>query len=69
MKLLAPPATLTVAEAHAIVGETKISRNGFYAAVRRGDIPSIRWGRRLLIPADKFQALVKGESDRQGRKK
>ncbi len=51
-------ATLRVDEAHAIVGRDKISRNAFYAAVRRGDIPSFRWGRRLLIPRKKFEKLL-----------
>ena len=51
-------ATLRVDEAHAIVGRDKISRNAFYAAVRRGDIPSFRWGRRLLIPRKKFEELL-----------
>jgi excisionase family DNA binding protein len=32
--------------------ELGISRNAAYEAVKRGDIPSIRVGRRVLIPAD-----------------
>ena len=32
------------------------SRNWFYAAVERGDIPSIRVGRKILIPKKQFDA-------------
>ncbi len=38
---------LTVEEAAATLG---ISRAGAYDAVRRGEIPSIRIGRRVLVP-------------------
>ena len=37
----------TVEEAGALLG---LGRSGAYEAVRRGDIPTIRIGRRLLIP-------------------
>jgi excisionase family DNA binding protein len=39
--------TLTVEEAAAALG---ISRASAYEAVRRGDVPSIRIGRRILVP-------------------
>lgn len=39
--------TRTVEEAAAILG---ISRPSAYEAVRRGEIPSVRIGRRLLVP-------------------
>ena len=39
--------TLTVEEARRILG---IGRNAAYEAVRRGEIPVIRVGRRYLIP-------------------
>ncbi|HLG66482.1 MAG TPA: helix-turn-helix domain-containing protein, partial [Acidimicrobiales bacterium] len=42
-----PRLTLTVEEAAATLG---ISRAFAYEAVRRGDIPSIRIGRRVLVP-------------------
>ena len=54
-----PSATLRVDEAHAIVGKDKISRNAFYAGVKRGDVPSLRWGRRLLIPRERFEELLR----------
>jgi excisionase family DNA binding protein len=34
-----------------------LSRNGMYEAVARGEIPSIRIGRRLLIPVHALEAL------------
>ena len=37
----------TVEKAGALLG---LGRSGAYEAVRRGDIPTIRIGRRLLIP-------------------
>ena len=47
--------TLTVAEAAACLG---ISRNTAYDAVRRGTVPSIRVGRRILIPTQALEALL-----------
>jgi len=41
------PDVMTVSEAGAAL---RLGRNGVYEAIRRGDIPSIRIGRRLLIP-------------------
>jgi len=43
--------TMTVDEAARILG---ISRNSAYEAVRRNQIPSIRIGRRILIPRHRF---------------
>ena len=43
-------ATLTVDEAHAIIGKDKISRGGFYAAINRKEVPHLRLGHRILIP-------------------
>jgi hypothetical protein len=42
--------TYTVAEARAKIGNRKISLNGLYAAIRRGDVPHIRLGSKILIP-------------------
>jgi excisionase family DNA binding protein len=36
----------------------KLSRTSCYEAVRRGDIPSIRIGRRILIPRDAFEKML-----------
>lgn len=47
--------TLTVAEAAACLG---VSRNTAYEAIRRGTVPSIRLGRRILIPTQALEALL-----------
>jgi excisionase family DNA binding protein len=47
-------ATLTVDEAHAILGKNKISRGGFYAAINRHEVPHVRLGHRILIPRHAF---------------
>lgn len=49
--------TLTVEEAATLLG---ISRAFAYEAVRRGDIPSIRIGRRVLVPRVALDRLVNG---------
>lgn len=49
--------TLTVEEAAGILG---ISRAFAYEAVRRGEIPSIRIGRRVLVPRVALDRLVNG---------
>jgi excisionase family DNA binding protein len=52
--------TLTVEEAAALLG---ISRAFAYEAVRRGEIPSIRIGRRVLVPRVARDLLINGPSD------
>lgn len=47
--------TLTVEEAGALLG---ISRAFAYEAVRRGEIPSIRIGRRVLVPRVALERLL-----------
>jgi excisionase family DNA binding protein len=51
--------TLTVEEAATLLG---ISRAFAYEAVNNGDIPSIRIGRRILVPKAALRRLV-GETD------
>ena len=51
--------TLTVEEAAALIG---ISRAFAYEAVRRGEIPSIRIGRRVLVPRAALDRLLAGEN-------
>lgn len=48
-------ATYTVPEAAKRLG---ISRNGAYEAVRRGDIPSIRIGNRVLVLAVPLERML-----------
>ncbi|HEX3860461.1 MAG TPA: helix-turn-helix domain-containing protein [Stellaceae bacterium] len=51
--------TLTVPEAGAQLG---ISRNAAYEAVARGDIPSLRIGKRLLVPKLALDRMLAGEA-------
>ncbi len=54
------PLTTSVEKTAKILG---ISRASAYKAVRRGEIPSIRIGGRLLVPRSALARLL-GESDR-----
>jgi excisionase family DNA binding protein len=53
-------ATLTVDEAHALLGVRKISRGALYAAVNRGEVPHVRLGKRILIPRYAFERWLAG---------
>ena len=50
--------TVTVAQAAVMLG---ISRTSAYERVRRGEIPTVRLGRRLLVPIARLMALLEGE--------
>ncbi len=45
------PPTITISEAARILG---ISRSAAYRAAARGELPTIRIGRRLLVPTAKL---------------
>lgn len=47
--------TLTVAQAARVLG---IGRNQAYEAVRRGEIPSVRIGRRIVVPRAALERLL-----------
>ncbi len=47
--------TLTIPEASEQLG---ISRNAAYEAAQRGEIPTIRIGRRLLVPKIAFERML-----------
>lgn len=51
-------ATLTVEEAALVLG---IGRSAAYQAVARGEIPSVRVGRRILVPTASLDRLLLGE--------
>lgn len=51
--------TLTVEEAAALLG---ISRAFAYESVHRGDIPSIRLGRRILVPRVALERMASGQT-------
>ncbi len=57
---LAERKTLTVAEAGKALG---IGRNQAYQAVHDGKIPSIRIGKRWLVPKAALDRLLAGEGD------
>jgi excisionase family DNA binding protein len=40
----------------------RISRNGAYEAVRRGEIPSIKIGKRILVPRAALERMLNGEA-------
>ena len=50
--------TYTVTEAAELLG---ISRSSAYECVRRGEIPSLTLGRRVVIPRRAFEALLDRE--------
>jgi len=51
--------TLTVEEAARLLG---ISRSTAYECVRTGELPSVSFGRRVLIPRHRLQLLLDGKA-------
>jgi excisionase family DNA binding protein len=49
--------TLTVEEAGRLLG---LGRSASYEAARRGQIPTLRFGRRVLVPKAQLDALLAG---------
>jgi len=45
-----------------VVRLTRLSRNAVYAAMARGDLVSVRVGRRVLIPKKALHDLLEGRS-------
>ncbi len=54
------PLTISVDEAAARLG---ISRGLAYESVHRGEIPSIRLGRKILVPRQRFEDWLAGEQE------
>ena len=52
-------ATLTVEEAGQLLG---ISRGSAYAAARDGSLPTVRLGRRLVVPKCRLEQLLAGQN-------
>ncbi|MCC5948515.1 MAG: helix-turn-helix domain-containing protein [Nitriliruptoraceae bacterium] len=50
--------TLTVRETATRLG---IGMNTAYVAIRNGEIPAIRIGRRVLVPRDQLERMIAGE--------
>jgi excisionase family DNA binding protein len=55
MAITITPEVLTVEEAASLL---RISRGSAYEAVRRGDLPVLRIGRRLLVPRKRLEELL-----------
>lgn len=55
--------TYSVEEAGQLLG---ISRNSAFEAARRGDLPTIRIGRRLLVPKAALERLLVGAGQGRG---
>ena len=52
------PVTYTVEQAARVLG---ISRNACYEAARSGQVPTIRFGRRILVPKVALDKLLSGQ--------
>ena len=54
--------TITIQEAGALLG---LSRNAAYDAAKRGEIPTLRFGHRLVVPKVAFERMLEnaGKSD------
>ena len=52
--------TFSVNEAAKMLG---LSRNAAFAACRKGEIPVIRIGKRLLVPKNRLMSLINGENN------
>ena len=42
--------------------KVNLSRNAAYAAARRGEIPTIRFGKKLRVPKAKFLKMLSADS-------
>jgi len=57
MKLSEEPKTQTIDEAAKELG---IGRNQAYAAAKRGEIPTVRIGKRILVLREPFKKMLAG---------
>jgi excisionase family DNA binding protein len=55
------PLVLDFAAAGRLLG---LSRNSAYAAVAAGELPSLKVGRRVLVPRDRLRAMLDGTEAR-----
>lgn len=60
-----PRLTVTVEEAARLLG---ISRGLAYQMARLGKLPTIRFGRRLLVPRRGLYRLLDGSMDEEGKR-
>jgi excisionase family DNA binding protein len=54
--------TITVGEAAEMLG---ISRTSAYLCPSRREIPTVRLGRRVLVPVARFMAMLEGDPPRE----
>jgi excisionase family DNA binding protein len=54
----APAKTMSVPEAGRLLG---LSRNAAYAAARRGELPVLRFGKKLRVPVCRLERLLEGK--------
>ena len=43
------------------LGQLRVGRNSAYEAARRGELPAVRIGRRLLVPRLALERLLSGD--------
>jgi hypothetical protein len=55
-------AMLTVDDFWRLIGPDKITKQAVYLAVGRGEVPSVRLGKRILIPKFAAQEFLKGKA-------
>jgi excisionase family DNA binding protein len=53
------PRVLTIPEAARVL---RVSRGVAYEAARTGEIPTVRIGRRILVPTSRLLALIDGDA-------
>jgi hypothetical protein len=58
-------ATVSVRQAREKIGKNQISRGGLYAAIRRGDVPHFKLGRKILISRAWLDRQLSGANDRE----
>ena len=56
------PLTYTIPEAAALLG---ISRRHAYVMARRGELPTLRFGGRILVPRGRLHRLIDGDETAQ----
>lgn len=55
MKTTDHPVTMTIEDAAKLLG---LSRSSAYRAARRGELPTLRFGRRLVVPTGRLLTLL-----------
>jgi excisionase family DNA binding protein len=58
--MLTEPMAMTVAE---VARTLRISRRHAYNAIATGEIPSIRIGKRIVVPRERVIAMLEGERE------